>query len=146
MVSASAANDLANIRTGYEGETSSAQGGYQQLDPKYRKAVNSEADYLRNDPYTDQYSTQVLGGATAGTNAAYNAAKANLAADMDVTAPDVLWVSDLTYIRLGHEFVYLAVVLDASAQRGARPGRHGRFPSARVSAHRRRARRRGGPP
>ena len=41
----------------------------------------------------------------------------NLAADMDVTAPDVLWVSDLTYIRLGHGFVYLAVVLDACSRR-----------------------------
>ena len=41
----------------------------------------------------------------------------NLAADMDVTAPDQLWVSDLTYIRLGHEFIYLAVVLDACSRR-----------------------------
>lgn len=41
----------------------------------------------------------------------------NLAAMMDVTAPDQLWVSDLTYIRLGHEFVYLAVVLDACSRR-----------------------------
>ncbi len=41
----------------------------------------------------------------------------NLAAQMDVTAPDQLWVSDLTYIRLGHEFVYLAVVLDACSRR-----------------------------
>jgi len=41
----------------------------------------------------------------------------NLAADMDITAPDQLWVSDLTYIRLGHEFVYLAVVLDACSRR-----------------------------
>ena len=41
----------------------------------------------------------------------------NLAADMDLTAPDQLWVSDLTYIRLGHEFVYLAVVLDACSRR-----------------------------
>ena len=39
----------------------------------------------------------------------------NLAAEMDITAPDQLWVSDLTYIRLGHEFIYLAVVLDALA-------------------------------
>lgn len=36
---------------------------------------------------------------------------------MDVAAPDQLWVSDLTYIRLGHEFVYLAVVLDACSRR-----------------------------
>jgi putative transposase len=41
----------------------------------------------------------------------------NLAADMEVTAPDQLWVSDLTYIRLGHEFIYLAVVLDACSRR-----------------------------
>ena len=41
----------------------------------------------------------------------------NLAAEMDVTAPDQLWVSDLTYIRLGHDFVYLAVVLDACSRR-----------------------------
>ena len=41
----------------------------------------------------------------------------NLAADMDITTPDQLWVSDLTYIRLGHDFVYLAVVLDACSRR-----------------------------
>ena len=41
---------------------------------------------------------------------------ANLAAEMDVTAPDQLWVSDLTHIRLGHEFIYLAVVLDARSR------------------------------
>ena len=41
----------------------------------------------------------------------------NLAAEMDVTAPDQLWVSDLTYIRLGHAFIYLAVVLDACSRR-----------------------------
>ena len=41
----------------------------------------------------------------------------NLAAEMDVTAPNQLWVSDLTYIRLSHDFVYLAVVLDACSRR-----------------------------
>ncbi len=41
----------------------------------------------------------------------------NLAAERDITAPDQLWVSDLTYIRLGQEFVYLAVVLDACSRR-----------------------------
>lgn len=41
----------------------------------------------------------------------------NLAAEMDITAPDQLWVSDLTYIRLGHDFIYLAVVLDACSRR-----------------------------
>jgi len=41
----------------------------------------------------------------------------NLAAGMDIITPDQLWVSDLTYIRLGREFIYLAVVLDACSRR-----------------------------
>ena len=41
----------------------------------------------------------------------------NLAAAMEVTAPDQLWVSDLTYVHLGHGFIYLAVVLDACSRR-----------------------------
>ena len=40
----------------------------------------------------------------------------NSAAEMDITAPDQHWVSDLTYIRLGHGFIYLAVVLDACSR------------------------------
>jgi putative transposase len=32
-------------------------------------------------------------------------------------APDVIWVADLTYIRLRSEFVYLATILDASSRR-----------------------------
>jgi transposase InsO family protein len=41
----------------------------------------------------------------------------NLAARMKVTGIDQLWVADITYIRLQHEFVYLAVVLDAWSRR-----------------------------
>ena len=41
----------------------------------------------------------------------------NLAQRMELTAPNQLWVADLTYIRLGQEFVYLAVVLDAFSRR-----------------------------
>ena len=41
----------------------------------------------------------------------------NLAKRMELTAPNQLWVADLTYIRLRHEFVYLAVVLDAFSRR-----------------------------
>lgn len=37
----------------------------------------------------------------------------NLAARLIVSGPNQLWRSDITYIRLRHEFVYLAVVLDA---------------------------------
>ncbi len=36
----------------------------------------------------------------------------NLVADLEVTYPDQVWVSDITYIRLLTEFVYLAVIMD----------------------------------
>jgi transposase InsO family protein len=41
----------------------------------------------------------------------------NVAAGMELTAIDQLWVADITYIRLETEFVYLAVVLDAFSRR-----------------------------
>lgn len=41
----------------------------------------------------------------------------NLAAKLTVSSLDQLWVSDITYIRLANEFVYLAVVLDAFSRR-----------------------------
>lgn len=37
----------------------------------------------------------------------------NLARGLQLTAPDQLWVADITYIRLQEEFAFLAVVLDA---------------------------------
>jgi putative transposase len=36
----------------------------------------------------------------------------NLAARLQLSGPDQLWIADITYIRLRSEFVYLAVVLD----------------------------------
>jgi putative transposase len=36
----------------------------------------------------------------------------NLVEDLTITHPDQVWVADLTYVRLGDDFVYLAVVLD----------------------------------
>jgi len=36
----------------------------------------------------------------------------NLVADLQITRPDQVWVADITYIRLRHEFVYLAVLMD----------------------------------
>jgi transposase InsO family protein len=41
----------------------------------------------------------------------------NLAARMQLTGINQLWVADITYIRLRTEFVYLAVVLDAFSRR-----------------------------
>lgn len=36
----------------------------------------------------------------------------NLLQDLVITHPDQVWVSDITYIRLGKGFVYLAVIMD----------------------------------
>jgi transposase-like protein len=36
----------------------------------------------------------------------------NLVMDLDMVCPDQVWVSDITYVRLGYEFVYLAVIMD----------------------------------
>ena len=41
----------------------------------------------------------------------------NLARRMELSAPDQLWVADLTYVRLGREFVYLALVVDGFSRR-----------------------------
>ncbi len=41
----------------------------------------------------------------------------NVAAGMQPTAVNQLWVADITYIRLETEFVYLAVILDAFSRR-----------------------------
>ena len=41
----------------------------------------------------------------------------NLARNMVLTAVNQLWVADITYVRLGSEFVYFAVVLDAFSRR-----------------------------
>lgn len=41
----------------------------------------------------------------------------NLAKRMKLTAINQLWVADITYIRLGSQFVYLAVVLDAFSRK-----------------------------
>ena len=41
----------------------------------------------------------------------------NLARYLRVNAVNQLWVADITYVRLGREFVYLAVVLDVYSRR-----------------------------
>lgn len=41
----------------------------------------------------------------------------NLTAGLELTAPNQVWVADITYIRLREEFVFLAVVLDAFSRR-----------------------------
>lgn len=41
----------------------------------------------------------------------------NLAASLEVSAINQLWLADITYIRLLEEFIYLAVILDAYSRR-----------------------------
>jgi len=41
----------------------------------------------------------------------------NLAKNLKVTGLNQLWVSDITYIRLPHEFIYLAAILDAFSKK-----------------------------
>jgi putative transposase len=36
----------------------------------------------------------------------------NLVKNLKVTHPDQVWVSDITFVRLGHGFIYLAVIMD----------------------------------
>jgi len=36
----------------------------------------------------------------------------NLVQDLSISRPDQVWVADITYIRLQHDFVYLAVLMD----------------------------------
>jgi putative transposase len=41
----------------------------------------------------------------------------NLVPDLRLSSINQLWVADITYIRLAHEFIYLAVILDAYSRR-----------------------------
>jgi transposase InsO family protein len=41
----------------------------------------------------------------------------NLAQYVELSAPNQLWVADMTYIRLQREFVYLAVIIDVFSRR-----------------------------
>lgn len=36
----------------------------------------------------------------------------NLVKDLEITQPDMVWCSDITYIRLKNGFIYLAIILD----------------------------------
>jgi transposase InsO family protein len=41
----------------------------------------------------------------------------NLVEGLEVTRPDLVWVADITYVRLRDEFVYLAVLMDVFTRR-----------------------------
>jgi putative transposase len=50
----------------------------------------------------------------------------NLVADLEITRPEQVWVCDVTYVRLGKGFVFLAIVMDVftRAVRGWNLGRN----------------------
>jgi putative transposase len=41
----------------------------------------------------------------------------NLVEGLEIQAPDEVWVGDITYIRLGREFIYLAILMDVYTRR-----------------------------
>jgi len=48
------------------------------------------------------------------TNSQHNLPRyANLIKNLTITRPNQVWVADITYLRLGRRFIYLAVILDA---------------------------------
>ncbi len=40
----------------------------------------------------------------------------NLVQGLEISYPDQVWVSDISYIHLGSEFIYLAVIMDVYTQ------------------------------
>jgi hypothetical protein len=70
------------VRSQYGSLADSGRSLYSTGDAGYRTAASRYDDYLRDDPYTDSYSAQALARATAGTESAYQGARARLATDL----------------------------------------------------------------
>ena len=61
---------------------------------------------------------QVKGNRIQTTNSSHQFPRyRNLVVDLEVIRPDQLWVGDVTYIRLGKGFVYLALLMDVFTRR-----------------------------
>jgi len=76
--------------------------GY-QINRKKIQRIMRQAKLLR--------SLKRKGPSTTDSDHAYRRYE-NLVKGIEITAPEQVWVCDLTYIRLGNGFVYLAIVLD----------------------------------
>jgi hypothetical protein len=66
----------------YDNLRQSSASLFNAADPAFQKTFGRVRNLLETDPYTDSYSAAQLAGATAGTERAYQAAKANLADDL----------------------------------------------------------------
>ena len=50
--------------------------------------------------------------ATTDSNHSYSIARDHVKRDFNPSGPNQIWVSDLTYIRVGHRWMYLTIVMD----------------------------------
>jgi len=73
--------NLGALGTQYGNVAQQDMGAYGAANGQYQGALQGQENYLKSDPYTDQYSTSQLARATSGTAAAYQRAHANLQAE-----------------------------------------------------------------
>jgi transposase InsO family protein len=79
--------------------------------PPYEITVNRKK--LRRVMRELQITCRIKRRAVQTTNSRHSFPRyPNLVADLKVVRPDQVWVSDITYIRLRDEFIYLAVIMD----------------------------------
>jgi len=62
--------------------------------------------------FNPEFKARVVLEELTGVRSAVEARYPNLVQDLHVVRPGQVWVSDITYIRLAHEFAYLAVIMD----------------------------------
>lgn len=93
--------------------------GYRRVTAELRQQgwpVNSKRvrRMMREDDLLAQQRRKFV--ATTASDHAYSVFP-NLMPSLEVDGLNQLWVADLTYLRLGQEFVYLSVILDAYSRR-----------------------------
>jgi hypothetical protein len=77
-----ALGQLGDLRGLFRNLGNSSEGVLDITDPAYKTQIGKVTDILSTDPYTDSYSAGKISGATAGTDAAYQAARARLTGDL----------------------------------------------------------------
>lgn len=72
----------AGLAPQYGQQAQQSLGEYGSDNGAYRSAAGAYGDYLKQDPYTDAYSTEQLNNATAGGRAAFQGAQAHLTSSL----------------------------------------------------------------
>ncbi len=88
---------------GYRRMTEQLRREGHQVGPKRVRRLMGEMDLLGRSPKRKVRTTDSEHGFRRWPN---------LVEHLAVVRPDQVWVSDITYIRLGRDFVYLAVIMD----------------------------------